>query len=218
MWRSFAFSLAVLALLPVAALAQSKFEISPFAGVRSAGSFRPPPDAHMPALQAVTFDVSSAPTFGTFFNYDLVGNLELEVLWGHQSSNVVEKRANVQDPQNPTETELFDISINYFQGGLLYSGGNETFDPYIAVGFGSARLSADGAEASSVSKFSFSIGGGLKGYLSDRVGFRFDARAFGTRAGDRREDVACGVFGCASFTVASTFWQSHFVGAVMIRF
>ncbi len=39
-----------------------------------------------------------------------------------------------------------------------------------------------------------------------------------SRAGDTQEDLACGVFGCVSFERTSTFWQSHFVGAVMIRF
>ena len=30
--------------------------------------------------------------------------------------------------------------------------------------------------------------------------------------------LACGVFGCVTFTTASTFWQSHLVGAIMIGF
>ena len=72
--------------------------------------------------------------------------------------------------------------------------------------------------ASSVTKFSFSIGAGINAYLTERIGVRFDARAFGTRTGDRQEDFACGVFGCVTFERLSTFWQSHFVGALIIRF
>ena len=70
--------------------------------------------------------------------------------------------------------------------------------------------------ASSVTKFSFSIGAGINAYLTERIGVRFDARAFGTRTGDRQEDFACGVFGCVTFERLSTFWQSHFVGALTL--
>ena len=213
--RSLAFRLLVLAVTVTVsvptALAQDKIELSPFIGIRTAGSFRG-------ENQLISFAMSSSPTFGTFFNYPLVGNLQFEALWSHQSSNVVQKETNIQDPTNPTETELFDTSINYFHGGVLFGGGNETWEPYVALGAGATRFSPDAPDSSSVSKFSFSVGAGLKAYLGERVSFRFDARAFATLAGDRQEDLACGVFGCVSFARASTFWQSHFVGAVMIRF
>ena len=208
--RSLAFML-VLAVSTPAALAQHKIELSPFLGIRSAGSFRG-------ENQLITFDVSSSPTFGTFFNFPLVGNLQFEALWSDQSSKVVQKETNIQDPPNPTETDLFDTRITYFHGGILYGGGNETWEPYVALGTGATRFSPDVPDSSSVTKFSFSVGAGLKAYLGERVSFRFDARAFGTRAGDRQEDLACGVFGCVSFERASTFWQSHLVGAVMLRF
>ena len=162
--------------------------------------------------------MSSSATFGTFFNYPLAENLQFEALWSHQSSDIVLKATNIQDPTNPTETDLVDASVDYFHGGLLLGGGNDTWEPYVAFGFGGTRLSIDIPDSSVTRKFSFSIGTGLKAYLGERISFRFDARAFGTRAGDTQEDLACGVFGCVSFERASTFWQSHFVGAVMIRF
>lgn len=209
--RSLAFTLFVLAVSTPAALAQNKIELSPFLGVRSAGSFRGD-------NQLTTFTMSSSPTFGTFFNYPLAGNVQFEALWSHQSSHVILKATSLEDPTNPQETDLFDTSINYFHGGILLGGGNETWEPYVALGAGATRFSPDAPDSSSLTKFSFSVGTGLKAYLGERVSFRFDARAFGTRAGDSQEDLACGVFGCVSFERASTFWQSHFVGAVMIRF
>ena len=209
--RSLAFTLFVLAVSTPAALAQNKIELSPFLGVRSAGSFRGD-------NQLTSFTMSSSPTFGTFFNYPLAGNLQFEALWSHQSSHVILKATSLEDPTNPQETDLFDTSINYFHGGILLGGGNETWEPYVALGAGATRFSPDAPDSSSLTKFSFSVGTGLKAYLGERVSFRFDARAFGTRGGDSQEDLACGVFGCVSFERASTFWQSHFVGAVMIRF
>jgi len=114
--------------------------------------------------------------------------------------------------------EIFDLGIDYFHGGVRFDGGNETYTPYVAVGLGMARFNPDAAMAPNVNKFSFSIGAGVNAYLTDRIGVRFDARAFGTRTGDSQEDFACGVFGCVTFERASTFWQSHFVGALIIKF
>ena len=67
------------------------------------------------------------------------------------------------------ETELFDTSINYFYGGLLYGGGNEKWEPYVAFAVGATRFSPDAPDSSSITKFSFSVGAGLKAYLSERI-------------------------------------------------
>lgn len=218
MWRALAFSLTLMAVLAPAVFAQHKFEISPYAGIRTAGSFRG-------EEQLVTYDVQSAPTFGVFADFMVTRQLAIEFLWEHASSTVDKKTAMLGGdvPSPPVEPEvpdgpIFDLAIDYFHGGVRYDGGNEKYTPYIAGGVGLARFNPDAAMASSVSKFSFSIGAGINAYLTDRIGVRFDARAFGTRAGGREEDFACGVFGCVTFERASTFWQSHFVGALIIRF
>jgi len=216
MWRALAFSLMLMAVAAPAAFAQHKFEISPYAGVRTAGSFRGED-------QTVSFNIQSAPTFGVFADYMITRQLAAELLWGHESSTVDKKSASLTDgglePSDEVpDGELFDLGIDYFQGGIRFDGGNEKYTPYVAAGFGLTRFNPDVAGASSVNKFGFSLGAGINAYLTDRIGVRFDARAFGTRAGDRQEDLACGVFGCVSFERSSTFWQSHFVGALIIRF
>ena len=218
MWRALAFSLPLIAVLAPAAFAQHKFEISPYAGVRTAGGFRGED-------QLVSYSVQSAPTFGVFADFMVTGQLAIEFLWGHEGSTVDKKTAvlagNVTTPPIQPEVpdgELFDLGIDYFHGGVRFDGGNEKYTPYIAAGAGATRFSPDATDAPSVTKFSFSIGTGINAYLTDRIGVRFDARAFGTRTGDRQEDFACGVFGCVTFERASTFWQSHFVGALIIKF
>ncbi len=218
MWRALAFSLPLIAVLAPAAFAQHKFEISPYAGVRTAGGFRGED-------QLVSYNVLSAPTFGVFADFMVTGQLAIEFLWGHEGSTVDKRTTvlagNVTTPPVAPEVpdgELFDLGIDYFHGGVRFDGGNEKYTPYIAAGAGATRFSPDATDAPSVTKFSFSIGTGINAYLTDRIGVRFDARAFGTRTGDRQEDFACGVFGCVTFERASTFWQSHFVGALIIRF
>lgn len=221
MWRALAFSLTLTVVLAPAALAQQEFEISPYGGMRTAGSFRGED-------QLVSFNVQSAPTFGVFADYMVTRQLALELLWGHEGSTVDKKSStlapsgpdptNVEPSEEVPDGELFNLGIDYFHGGIRFDGGNEKYTPYVAVGAGTTRFNPDVAGASSASRFSFSLGAGIIAYLNERIGVRFDARAFGTRTGDRQEDLACGVFGCVSFERAATFWQSHFVGALIIRF
>lgn len=221
MWRALAFSLTLMAVVAPGALAQSKLELSPFAGVRTAGGFRGED-------QLVSYNVQSAPTFGVFADYMVTKQLAVEFLWSHEGSTVDKKTAVLNptiteggealpEPEVP-DGELFNLGVDYVQGGIRFDGGNEKYTPYVAVAGGLSRFSPDVSGASSASKFGFSVGAGINAYLTDRIGVRFDARAFGTRAGERQEDLACGVFGCVTFTSASTFWQSHFVGALIIRF
>lgn len=218
MWRALAFSLTLTALAAPASFAQQKFELSPFLGIRTAGSFRGED-------QLVTFNITKAATYGVFADYMVTRQLAVEFLWGHEGSTVDKKTAELggESPTPPIEPEvpdgeLFDLAVDYYQGGIRYDGGNEKYTPYVAAGFGLTRLNPDFEGASSINKLGFSIGAGINAYLTERIGIRFDARAFGTRTGDRQEDLACGVFGCVSFERASTFWQSHFVGALIIRF
>jgi len=221
MWRKLAFLILFSSLSGQAALAQRKLEISPYAGIRNAGGF--PSET-----EGTTFEVQDAATFGVFADYMLTGQLAAEFLWGHTGSSVDEETATVgsitgssdgPEPESDMPVrELFDLGIDYFHGGLRYDGGNEKYTPYAAGGLGVARFSPDLAGASSLTKFSFSIGAGIIAYLTERIGVRFDARAFGTPTGESPEDLACNDFGCVSFESDSRFWQSHFAGVLMIRF
>lgn len=229
-WRALAFTLVVPTLSAGAAFAQTepaspsppsdessstergKFELAPFIGLRTAGSFRG-------EEQTIVFSVGRSASFGLMFDYFLTDQLALEATWSHQGSDVIRKEAVIGNgTAEDTEEKLFDVGIDYFHGGVRYGGGNDTYEPYVAAGVGIGRLSPDGPEANSTTNFSFSIGTGIIAYIHERVAIRGDVRAFGTRGGDGSTDLSCGVFGCVTFERATTFWQSHFVGAVVIRF
>lgn len=199
-----------------AALAQEGPQVTPFFGFRSGGSFRIQ-DTDRP------LNFQGASTFGIAFDYGLTHYLELELMWSRQRTNVeLGPSASPGDSSStdelPAGTPLFDVTTSYFHGGVLYGGGSPRFHPYVAGGVGFNRLVPDSENASSVTKFSFSVGLGFKTYVNDRFGFRFDVRALGTRGGSKQEDISCGVFGCASFKTASTFWQANYVGGLVIKF
>lgn len=209
----------LLALTPALALAQKGPEVTPFFGLRSQGSFRIASDEIAPNLLR-TIDAQKSVTGGVFFDYGLTENFRVEALWTHQGTEVLLGPPPSTGDELDLEagTKLFDIGIDYLHGGVSYGGGAGSFRPYVAAGIGTAIFNADLANSSRQTHLSFSLALGFRSYVTDRIGFRFDARAFGTRAGDKQEDVACGIFGCAQFERASTFWQGHFVGGLVIAF
>lgn len=208
--------ISLLLLVPATAFGQTRFEVTPFIGVRTGGAFR-----------AVEQDIAlkAKPSFGggVMFDYRLNETMALEFLWSHQSTDVelldvsaVPGADAVENP--PSESPTFGIGVDYFHGDFVYGGGPTIFHPYVLIGGGVARLNPDVSAAPATSKFSFSVGTGFRSYFTERLGLRVDARAFGTRIGDKQEDVACGVFGCVSFERASTFWQGQIVGGLVIAF
>lgn len=210
--------LACLLSTPVTAMAQNRFELTPFAGLRSGGSFRAPE-------RDLALDVQSSLGGGVIFDYVLNDTMQIELLWSHQSSDLdivdvspVPGDGSETPPDGTEDFPSIGIGVDYFHGAFVYGGGSPVFRPYVLIGAGVARLSPDLPDVSSTSKFSFSVGTGFKSFFTERFGLRVDARAFGTRAGDQREDVACGVFGCVSFETAATFWQGQVVGGFIVAF
>ena len=68
-----------------------------------------------------------------------------------------------------------------------------------------------------MTEFSFSIGGGIKHYLSRKAGLRFEARAFGVPAGGGSAAV-CANGTCLLNFSGSIFWQWDFNGGLIIAF
>jgi hypothetical protein len=191
----------------------SRFLVVPLVGVRSGGSFTA-------VEQELALEVNSSLGFGLIFDYKLTRTSRLEFLWSSQRSDFdVISVAPVGAPgEPPAETPQFDIGINYFHGAYVYGGGTPRFQPYVAVGAGLATFCPAVADSSVQTKFSFSLGTGFRSFLTERIGVLIDARAFGTRIGDRREDVTCGVFGCVSFETAATFWQGQLLLGLVVAF
>jgi hypothetical protein len=192
-----------------------RFLVGPFFGLRTGGTFRA-------IEQELSLSVNPSAGFGLLFDYRLTRTSRVEFIWSSQRTDFdAISTAPVPDgdtPAPPDDAPQFDIGINYFHGAYVYGGGPPRFQPYVAIGAGVASFCPVGVDAPVSTKFSFSLGTGFRSFVTERIGILFDARAFGTRAGDQREDIQCSVFGCVSFEAASTFWQGHLVGGVVFAF
>lgn len=162
--------------LAVAPAAQSQddtdpnmFEITPFLGFMSGGSFEEPSNGD-------ERDVEDDTNFGIFLNAMAdVPERQYELLYTKQSSTV--------EGSVPIDLELQYLQI----GGTVGYPQSRYVIPYFGVTAGAARFTPDLAGLDDETKVSFSVGGGIRFPITKHFGIRFDARAFITLLEDDSE-------------------------------
>jgi opacity protein-like surface antigen len=168
--------------MPVSSLslqADSSLEFTPFAGQRFGGSFEL--DNHYSSL-----DLDSSTDWGFTISRTASDFARYEFLYSHQDSSLADKT----DPNN-----AFGLDVHYLHLGgtvdvysLDYS--QEKITPYITGGLGMTIMNPSHQDYEDETRFSLSVGGGLKWYPTQRLGIRFEMRGYSTLI-DSRETLYC---------------------------
>ncbi len=167
-------------------------EISPFAGYLFGGNF--PRGTN--ALFDTRVDVDDHLTYGARLGWNVTSKVELEAQASRTETRFVTPGSHVLFSPD-TGKRLGDLEIDYFLGYGTFNFGHGRVVPYVTVGAGAARLDPDvcrGAakpcqNPSTDTRFTASLGGGLKVFANPHVGFRFDGRYYATYL--RRDDRTC---------------------------
>ena len=161
----------IAALLPVSASA-AEIEITPFAGYTMGGQFT---DAV--TGKSLSFDDTSSYGIMVDFKQPLDkegGESWIELYYSRQQTKLkADQGPFFGDP-------LFDVNIEYFHIGGTYGQATGKMKLFLVGTFGATHLTPEGEGLHAETKFSLSLGGGVKLYLTERVGIRLDARWFGT--------------------------------------
>lgn len=159
-----------LLLIPAAALAQPhRFELTPMAGWRFDGEFNVDDDF----LDERNVRIDEGQSFGFIFNVGLGPNFQLEFLANRQDSEFV------VDPGLFTpERSLGDVTLDMYHAGILYQWGPGQVQGFLSTGLGIARIAPDNDDLEAESRFSGNFGGGVKIFLAQNVGLRFDGRFY----------------------------------------
>jgi hypothetical protein len=72
------------------------------------------------------------------------------------------------------------VNVEYFHVGGTYGMSTGKVKPFVVGTLGATHMTPKGDGLHGETKFSLSFGGGVKLYLTERIGLRFDARWFGT--------------------------------------
>ncbi len=193
--------IALLALLAalLAARADVRFEITPFVGYRMGGGF----DAEQLSGTTEDVDLEDGGSWGIDVGLYADSWAFYEFLYSTQTTEL--------DSRDPTLAAV-DVTTEYYQfGGTAFFPGEQWLVPYLSLTIGATRFSADGGYGSDT-KFSGSLGGGLRLPFTDNFGATLGVRGYLTFV-ESDTDFFCvsggGEGTCLLRSSGSTYFQAE---------
>lgn len=142
-------------------LSAQKVELTPFYGYQVGGGF---------GTREGRASVASAPVYGLAMGVFVNPEWQFEAFYSRQDTELTVRDTS---PFSPI-SKVFDVSVEYFQGGFLYEfDPQKSVRPFLLVSLGATRIDPKEAEFSTEWYFSIVGGGGVKLFVSEHVGFRF---------------------------------------------
>lgn len=175
------------AALPAAAqIRQGTVEISPFYGYLWGGSFAEGTNDLFP----YRVDVDDDATYGGRLGFNITSLFQIEFQYSRTETAFIAEDDEIFGPE---PVRLGGLDIDYYMGYATFNFGHSRFVPYVTVGAGVASLDPDvpDVSASSDTRFTASLGGGLKVFVTPHFGFRFDGRGYSTYLGDNNRCQGC---------------------------
>ncbi|HEX2644677.1 MAG TPA: outer membrane beta-barrel protein [Thermoanaerobaculia bacterium] len=169
-------------LLPAGAGAQvARFEITPTVGYRFNGDLDVTDNGE--TLFDRNAEIEESAVYGVTVDVPLNQSWQLELLANRQDSSFI------VDPGLFTPTqELGDVRLSYYHVGLLYQWGLGQVNPFFTFSGGLARIEPEFSQLEAENRFSASIAGGVKIFLSRNVGLRLEGRGYYTNLDTTLDD------------------------------
>lgn len=137
---------------------RQQFEIAPFAGYLFTSN-----------LQTLDGElkINNSFDYGAALDIRISDDLMIELLYNRMDTEVGLRKEyyNITD-------YLFDMSVEYFQGGVQVETETGRFRPFAVFTIGATYFSPNDYSYESDWKFSFTAGGGIKYYFTDNLGIR----------------------------------------------
>ncbi len=175
-------------------------EISPLLGYRFGGQFEEETTGR-------DVDVREAAAFGLAVDVEYAPDRMVEVFYSRQSTEI--------DDTNPS----IDVDVEHFQIGGVAEYTQQYYTPYAVGTLGATRFSPEG-DFDSETRFSLSLGGGVKWFFNEHWAARVEGRAYFTFF-DSEAQVFCVSSGgavCLLRTSGSIVWQLEALAGVTFRF
>ncbi len=196
---------AVIALFIPATVMAAGFEITPFAGYTWGGEFND-------AVTNTKLEVKESNNYGLMLDINQDPQSQIELYFSNQSTQLHANQGLF------TGNPLFNMDIQYYHIGGTYSPSDPgKIRGFLAGSLGATHMVPQGPNLDSVTKFSLSLGGGVKLYATDHIGFRLEGRWFGTLF-DGSGAVFCANGACAVHVEGSMFSQFVANAGVIIAF
>jgi opacity protein-like surface antigen len=179
------------------------WEITPFGGYQFGGEFA--------GLDAdIGLELDEDVSYGLMVDIDLDPERQVEIYFSRQETQLT------YDEGDFSGTSLFDIDVSYYHVGGTYLWDEPIVKPFVVGTLGITHLDPDPPGLSSETRFSMSLGGGVKVMPTEHVGVRLEGRGFATFV-----DSSTSVFygdGLSVYFSGDVFWQFQFSAGLVFRF
>jgi len=177
------------------------FEITPFIGWRTSSSLEE-------VNTGATIDLDETSSFGIILSMkkDKDQDVNYDLLFSRQNTEL----------QSSTTSNTESLRFDYYQIGGTVFYPQDKVHPFVTGGLGATHISPANDNYSSETKFSLSVGGGVKIPFSQNVGLRLEARGYGTVA-DSGGTILCSG-GCVAKFTGSLFMQFEASAGLSIAF
>lgn len=205
--------IAVAAMLPFAAFsaqAQDRWEVTPFVGWESSGSY--PITSQSGEVDSLRLNSSFA--FGTFVDYSLTENFQPELMWVHNNTSY-----SAHDIVTSSYFNAYHSDVDQFQFGGIYMfrSSEAKLRPYAGVSVGFTHEGNNNGNPDRTA-FSWSIGGGVKYFATRHIGFRGDVRYLPTYGSSSLATYCDPFFGCYTANVHNYLNRANLVGGIIFKF
>jgi len=139
-----------------------RFEISPFVGYQFGGKL---------SVQTGTLSIKDAMNYGVALDFYISPGMQVELAYIRQDTEL-----RLKDGLTGRTTPMFDMAVEHYQIGALYEVRPGRVRPYGLVTAGLTHFNPKPKDRSSEWRFSFGFGGGVKAFVTERFGFRFQGR------------------------------------------
>ncbi len=195
--------------------AQGRFEVTPFVGYETSGSYPISIFSNTGGSGPVnSLQVNDALAFGTFLGYNITENTQLEFMWDRNNTSF-----NARNALTGQYFKAFNSDIDQFQFGGLYMLLNteHRLRPYVAGSLGFTHDNNFNGTPNRT-EFAFSVGGGVKYYISRHIGLRGDIRYMPTYGNSSYGTYCDPFYGCYSAKTANFLNRGNFVGGIIFNF
>lgn len=209
--RTMWFAMAALFLLAaISTRAQGRWELSPFVGYETSGSY--PVTSISGNIDQLRLNDSFA--FGTFLDYNLTENFQPEFMWDHNNTSY-----SAHNVLTDSYFNAYHSDVDQFQFGGIYMlrSSEVRLRPYVGSSVGFTHESNSNGN-SDRTVFSWSIGGGVKYGLSRHIALRGDIRYLPTYGSSSVGTYCDPFFGCYNATVHNYLNRANMVGGIVFKF
>lgn len=159
------------------------FELTPFASYFFEGEIGTDHDFGFSFRDA---DVEAGDGAGLLAAFRVSRHWQIELMYSQQETEFEFRRFGFHGTDM---RQSIDVDVEYFHVGFAYTWTLGQIEPFVDITFGTTQISPDAAGADDSDEFSIGFGGGVKVFVAEHLGFRFQGRLLSTDVG--RDDFFC---------------------------